>query len=675
VNVIYEETQGNPFFVEEVYKHLVEEGKIFDAAGQFRLDISIDEVDVPENVRLVLDRRLNRLGEKTLQVLTAAAVIGRSFSFKLLVSLLDHVDIDDLLTAIEEAQRMGLMVSSSEGPEAPFAFAHELVRQTLLASLSLPRRQRLHLHVADAIERVYASAENEHAAEIAHHLVQAGSSADAQRVVQSLALAGHYALEAAAYEEALRHFESALLHGDAIDLRRRAELLSCLALAQRGLGRWDDALASWRDALDICTNLGDHELVDGICFKIVVMLMWVGRYREAEQIAQRSLVQLPGEASTDRIRARTAVGLIKTVAGNYRSAQDAFRSALASADRLSDHKLQALILAFRSHCNLYFLRLPEAIEDGVRSAELRHAEGSLWLHAQRLCWMQQALYSLGRAEEAARIRDELEPLARKSGHFGALALCLRIGAWTEFGKDLDLNKLEQQLRQDLEINDTVSLQPWIATSHTQLSLVEFFRGNWGAGLEYAEEAYRLELLDVREGFGAGALFRMRAYAGDRTGALALLSSKRATLPRSGEFNTLGSWAMLLLVIEGLVVLGEQEQAAQLYPLVRQLLDTGTICLAWISRFSQTVAGVAATAGRQWDAAEKHFHLALQQAEHFPHRLEQVEIHRFYGAMLLDRGAPNDRKKVQRLLSEAVAEYTRIGMPHHSALTKALLDKC
>jgi predicted ATPase len=79
VNVIYEETQGNPFFVEEVYKHLVEEGKIFDAAGQFRLDISIDEVDVPDNVRLVLDRRLNRLGEKTLQVLAAAAVIGRSF--------------------------------------------------------------------------------------------------------------------------------------------------------------------------------------------------------------------------------------------------------------------------------------------------------------------------------------------------------------------------------------------------------------------------------------------------------------------------------------------------------------------------------------------------------------------------------------------------------------------
>jgi tetratricopeptide (TPR) repeat protein len=663
------------FFIEEVYKHLVEEGKIFDAVGQFRLNVSIDEVDVPDNVRLVLDRRLNRLSEKTLHVLTAAAVIGRNFSFKLLVSFLNHIDIDDLLTAIEEAQRVGLLASSAEGPEAPFAFAHELVRQTLLTRLSLPRRQRLHLHVAEAIERVYAGAVNEHAAEIAHHLVQAGSSADTQRVVHSLALAGGCALEVAAYEEALRHFESALAQGDIIDRRRRAELLSQLAMAERGLGRWDNALASWREALDICTNLGDYELIDGICFKIVVMLMWVGRYQEAEQIAQRSLVQLPGEANTDRVRARTAVGLIKTVAGDYQAAQDAFHNALTSADRLSDHKLQALILAFRSHCHLHFLQLSEAIEDGLKSTELRHAEGSLWLHAQRLCWMQQALYSLGRAEEAPRIREELEPLARKSGHFGALALCLRIGAWTEFGEDLDLDKLEQQLRQDLEINETVGLRPWIATSQTQLSLVEFFRGNWEGGMKYAEEAYEAELHDVREGFGVGALFRLRAYAGDRVGALELLSVKQTILPHAQGPNTLGSWAMLLLVIEGLAIVGEQEQAAQLYPLVRQLVDTGAICLAWISRFSQTMAGVAAAAGRQWETAEMHFHLALQQAEHFPHRLEQAEIRRFYGAMLLERSAVTDRRKAQRLLSEALTNYTHIGMPRHVAITQALLDKC
>jgi tetratricopeptide (TPR) repeat protein len=692
VRVIFEETQGNPFFVGEVYKHFVEEGKIFDVAGQFRADLTIDEVDVPRNVRLVLGRRLKRLGEQARQVLGAAAVIGRSFSFQLLEALLEQVDVDDLLTAIEEAQRMELIVSSSEGPEAPFTFAHELIRQTLLSDISLPRRQRLHVNVANVIERLSVSAVNDRAAEIAHHLVQAGSAADGRRVVHYLALAGKGALQAAAYEEALRHFESALSHREAIDSRQQAELLSHLAMTERSLGQWDEALAHWREALDIYISLGDRELIGSVSFEIVESLIWAGRYREAAQIADRGLAQLAGEVSPNRAHLLAAVGLINTAEGVHGPARDAFQEAVALAERLSDQKLLARILGYRSRHNFVFLQLQEAVADGLQSEELSHAEGSLWPRAQRLSSMQHALYHLGRVKEAARIGDELEPLARKIGHVAALSHCLRIQAWTEFSKAPDLTRLGQQLQQDLEINRTVKIQRWIAASQAQLSLVEFFRGNWEAGLEHAAEACRLELLNAIDGrpafaqseeshdqdvfplFGAGTLFRQQAYAGDRAGALALLTEKRAKLPHAGEPNTLGSWAMLLLMVEGLVVLGEQEQAAALYPLVRQLLTTGAVCFAWIARFPQTIAGVAAAAAQHWDTAEEHFRLALQQAEHFPHRLEQAEIRRFCGAMLIDRGAPDDREKARKLLSEALARYTHIGMPRHSAITKALLAK-
>ena len=105
---------------------------------------------------------------------------------------------------------MGLIISSSEGPEAPFRFAHEIVRQTLLADTSLPRRQRLHLRVADALERIDASVINDRVAEIALHLVRAGSAADRQRTRDFLILAGRVAVEAGGYETALIHFESAL---------------------------------------------------------------------------------------------------------------------------------------------------------------------------------------------------------------------------------------------------------------------------------------------------------------------------------------------------------------------------------------------------------------------------------------------------------------------------------
>ena len=164
VSLIFEESQGYPFFVEEVYQHLIEEGKVFDEAGQFRTDIEIAESEVPENVRLVVGRRLERLDESEKRALTAAAVIGRSFTFKLL-AIICKIDVDQLFAVIEKAQQMGIIVPSSEGPETPFTFAHELVRQTLLARISAPRKQQLHRSVADAMEGLYDGAVNERAGE------------------------------------------------------------------------------------------------------------------------------------------------------------------------------------------------------------------------------------------------------------------------------------------------------------------------------------------------------------------------------------------------------------------------------------------------------------------------------------------------------------------------------
>ena len=189
VNLIFEESQGYPFFVEEVYRHLVEEGKVFDAAGQFRTDIEVDEIDVPENVRLIIGRRLERFDENEKRVLSAAAMIGRNFSFRLLTEV-SQIDVDEIFTVIDQAQQMGIIVASSEGPEKPFTFAHELVRQTLLAGSSAPRKQQMHAAVADAIERIYPRFVNERAGEITDHLLKAGSFADSRKLVRYLIVAG-----------------------------------------------------------------------------------------------------------------------------------------------------------------------------------------------------------------------------------------------------------------------------------------------------------------------------------------------------------------------------------------------------------------------------------------------------------------------------------------------------
>ena len=675
LNAIFEESDGYPFFVEQVYQHLIEEGKIFDAAGQFRTELKLDEDDVPENVRLIIGRRLERFEKNEKRVLAAAAVIGRSFSFQLLTAI-SQTDVDELFTVIEKAQQMGIIVPSSEGPERPFTFRHELVRQTLIAAISAPRQQRMHASVAEGIERLNPDAVNERAGEIANHLLKAGSFGDGRKLVRYLTLAGKGALEAAAFEEARRSFVAALSYRGAVDPRERADLLASLAMAEQGLELWNAVFANLREALDIYVNVGDRDMVGRSFTELTDAFISAGDFQEAAQTARRGLAYLEADASPNRGNLLASLGhALAAAATGYKPANEALREAVNIASQLSDQRLEARVLGARSLVNLNFFRLKECAEDGFLSEQLGGSETPLWQHAQQLRILLQALLCLGRLEEALRIADELEPLARKIGQSFAVGFCLSTRAWAEFGKVLDLSKLETGFQQVSKFDQKVWAPFWEVVSHVQLSLADYVRGNWAGALSHAQVASRADpRTSSIHGFPEGILFRQMAYAGDRADAMAFLHENRTLLAVSGQQNIRGSWWMLALVIEGLVMLGELSQAGQLYPLARELIGTGAVVLWPMFRFTHTIAGVAVAAARHWEAAEEHFQIAMQQAESFPYRLEQAEIRRFHAMMLKDRAAPGDREETRTLLGEALRSYTQIGMPRHIEITQSLLDQ-
>ena len=671
VNAIFEESQGNPFFVEEVYRHLIEEGKVFDAEGKFLTDIEIDESDVPENVRLVIGRRLERLDEHEKQVLAAAAVIGRSFSFQLLTGI-SQIDVDELFTVVEKAQEMGIIVPSSEGPGRPFTFAHELVRQTLLAGISSPRRQHLHARVAGEIERLNPGAGDQCTGEIADHLIKAGSFADRQTLVRWLTLAGKSALESAAFEEARRSFRSALSNLGAEDLGERAHLLASLAMTELGFERWDAALANLREVLEIYTNLGDREMIGSSFAELADAFIWAGRFQDASETARRGLDYLGQDVSAHRLRLLSALGQASAASGTREQACEALREALEIASTLSDPMLEARMLGARSIVNLHFFRLKESAADGLLSEQLAGAEAPPWQRALQLRVLHQVLLTLGRLDEAIKIAEVLEPLATKIGQGYAIALCLSTRTWLEFVRAPDLAKLEAGFHEVSKSDAKARFPFWNVLSEVQLSALEFIRGDWAGALSHAHTASHIDpRMSSIQGFGEGALFRQMAYSGNRNGALALLEKHRALLPVSGRENLRGAWWMLALVVEGLYMLGEQAQAGQLYPLVRELIDTGAVVVWPIPRYTQTIAGLAAAGAHQWEAAEDHFRIAGRQADFFPDLPEQAEIRRFRAMMLRDRGTNGDRKKAQTLLSEALETYTHIGMPRHIEMTRAL----
>src|SRR5262249_50764078 len=205
VRAVLRETEGNPFFIEEVLRHLEESGGLYRREGRWVTDPrSIAEMGVPEDVRTVIGRRLGRLSETTNRALAAAALLGPEFEFELLAPM-SGLSEDEVVQAVEGALA-NRMVVERLGPMGPhYAFTHALVRQTLYKELSLPRKQRLHLKAAQAIESVHQGNLEPHVAALANHYRMAGAAADAEKTIEYSIRAGRAAYAVFAYEEAGTH--------------------------------------------------------------------------------------------------------------------------------------------------------------------------------------------------------------------------------------------------------------------------------------------------------------------------------------------------------------------------------------------------------------------------------------------------------------------------------------
>jgi DNA-binding winged helix-turn-helix (wHTH) protein/tetratricopeptide (TPR) repeat protein len=234
---IFGESQGNPFLIEELFRYLEEEGRLYDSRGKFRERLAVGERDAPPSVRLVVARRLERLSAQTRQMLAIAAVIGRSFDFDLLRSSTGG-DAEAVLVCLEEAEKAGLISPVAQSANLRFAFPHELTRQAVIAGLSAARHQSLHLKVADAIESAYQPALEDHLAELAQHYRHGGNRPAA---IEFLHRAGEQAVARGMYSEGESYFAAALdevmalpesPERDALELRVRSAFGRAMAVSR-----------------------------------------------------------------------------------------------------------------------------------------------------------------------------------------------------------------------------------------------------------------------------------------------------------------------------------------------------------------------------------------------------------------------------------------------------------
>jgi tetratricopeptide (TPR) repeat protein len=206
---VHRETEGNPFFVEEVLKALIEKGSVRRESGRWRR-CDVDQLVIPQSVKEAIGHRLNRVSPDTNEVLRVCAILGKVFTFDDLTSAAEQNE-DALLDALDEATSAQLI---SAGSGDSFSFTHDKIREVLYEELNPIRRRRLHRHVAEGLER--NSAGMRCAVEkLAHHYIQAG---DHERGLQYAKQAAAEAQRVFAFDEAIAFYSRARDCAEALGL-------------------------------------------------------------------------------------------------------------------------------------------------------------------------------------------------------------------------------------------------------------------------------------------------------------------------------------------------------------------------------------------------------------------------------------------------------------------------
>jgi class 3 adenylate cyclase/tetratricopeptide (TPR) repeat protein len=208
-HAVHRETDGNPFFVTEVLRHLSEIGAIYrDATGRWTAASTLEQMALPASVRVVIGARVGRLGKNAERLLSVAAVIGRDFDLDLLARATETSE-DELLDVLDAAAAVAL-VRELPDMAGRYNFSHALIQHTLYVDLGPTRRARAHWRVAEALEELCGDRPGARAGELARHWSHATQPGAVAKAIRYSREAADAALEALAPHDALRYYAQAL---------------------------------------------------------------------------------------------------------------------------------------------------------------------------------------------------------------------------------------------------------------------------------------------------------------------------------------------------------------------------------------------------------------------------------------------------------------------------------
>jgi class 3 adenylate cyclase/tetratricopeptide (TPR) repeat protein len=667
-HVLRKETDGNPFFMTELLRHLVESGKIHqNAGGRWVAGWGITTTGIPQSLYEVVGERVARLAGDGITVLTAAAVIGIEFDLDLLAAV-TALDPEALLDLLEAAGSTALV---SEVPAHPgrFRFAHTVIREALYQHAGAEQRARVHAHIATAIEE--GGDRDGHLTALAHHWAEADDHESVPKAIGYARRAGEAALAGLAPDEAVRWFTQARAlyrrlpsRDDSLEL----DLLIGLGTAQNHAG--DPAhRQTLLDAASLARRRGDTRRLVAAALANGRGTFSAGGGVDAERVdALRAALDAVGTGDT----AERAM-LLASIAVEIEFGDEAGErlvladQALAMARRLRQPDVLARILNFR----FYAVNVPETLPDRLATT----------------------------AESLRLARETGDPHLRFWAARLRVYACIQAGDIEEVDRHLaDMSLLADELAQPWLQHLTLNNQAWRALLAGRVEEAE------ALATRSFEIALDMGSADAIPSFG-GQLFVIRRHQGRLDELIDLLvrvlnENPRLVVNRAAlalayceldrdreaaeifateaarEFASLPHDSLWLagMRIWGDVCchLGQRTAAATLYDRLAPFHDQVAVSPGAVGgSVAHTLASLAGLLGRSQDA-ETHYREAEAVYERIGSPWHQAALKLDEGRMLLRDGGRAAAGR--RLLTDAARLASGVGNPTIERRAAALLGE-
>ena len=651
---IARETAGNPFFAGELLRHLAESGAtVQEDSGRWQLVGNVQELGLPQSVREVIGRRVERLGPDARTALSAAAVIGLDFDLDLLVSVVEF-DASRLLDLLEEAVAASLLQEGGERA-GRFTFTHALVEHTLYEDLGRTRRARLHQQVAEALEELCGEEPGERLGELAAHWAAAVISTDTAKALHYAQRAAERALAQLAPDEAVRWYRQALeLQSQAAprsDESERCELLIGLGEAQRQTGD-PSSRETLLAAAQLAQELND---VDRLCRAVLAntrgFTSQLGMVDNERVAALEAAVRaLPDEENPQRGR------VLALLANELHYSGDSSRSRqlAAEATEIARASADQITLARTLSDVMWAIASPDTLEQRRRLAdELIDLTSGLddQLRSRAAGWRVLTGLEAGDRSQIESGISTMRALAATVQPTSGWALLVSEATWSLVQGDLEAS--EGWAMQAAEAG-TAAGEPDVAVVFgVQLFAVRLLQGRLAELVEPSLQLTR----------------RADTVAGHRPGAaLALIAAGRfdeaRELALAEDLSSISleqAWS-IAMVLWAMVCsrLGIVERADELYELLVPFSGQMGGNASTVFGSVDWALGTLAVTLERYEEANGHFAAAAEIEERVGAPLFLARTHVSWARTLIDHGRPEDLDRAQFMLERAEGAATRLG---------------